>query len=52
MKTLMIMMACIVSLTLVSACQVTAKDKNTSISVNNDDGYNHCPPGHAKKGWC
>lgn len=56
MKTLTILMLGVVALGGLSACQVTARDKDTSISVNNnEDGYHHprhCPPGHAKKGWC
>lgn len=40
-----------------SACKTTADTRNDrySIDVNddrNEGGYNHCPPGHAKKGWC
>ena len=55
MKTLTILTLAVVMVAGLSACQVTARDKDTSISVNNNpDGYhgNHCPPGHAKKGWC
>lgn len=53
MKTLTILALAVVMVAGLSACQVTARDKDTSISVNNNpDGYNHCPPGHAKKGWC
>lgn len=41
-----------ITVTALSACNVTARDGDSSITVNNPDGYNHCPPGHAKKGWC
>jgi hypothetical protein len=42
-----------------SACKTTADTRNDrySIDLSNDrdrydGGYKHCPPGHAKKGWC
>ncbi len=40
----------------------TAKVRTPNATINGDgysidvdgrnNGYNHCPPGHAKKGWC
>ena len=51
MRILMTLMLVAGSLSL-GACNVSARDGNTSVTVNNPDGYNHCPPGHAKKGWC
>jgi hypothetical protein len=54
MKTFAVMMVAVLSMAALSACQVTAKDRNSSVHINNNaDGYHgHCPPGHAKKGWC
>ena len=61
MKIIFTLMLLIISVTSLSACNVSARDKDTSVSVStndgyyrngNVDGYRHCPPGHAKKGWC
>ncbi len=55
MKLFTILTLLFISTALLSACNVTARDGDTSVSVsdaNNQDGYRHCPPGHAKKGWC
>lgn len=40
-----------------TACKTTADTRNDRYSIDLDDdryngNYNHCPPGHAKKGWC
>ncbi len=61
MKILSIITLAFITTASLSACQVSARDKDTSVSVSHgdgyyrsghDDGYRHCPPGHAKKGWC
>lgn len=54
MKILTILALGVLTIGGLSACNVTARDGNTSVSVsdNNEDSYRHCPPGHAKKGWC
>ncbi len=61
MKLLTILLLSAISLGALSACNVTARDKDGYISAGTndghyrsgrDDGYYHCPPGHAKKGWC
>lgn len=56
MKFLAIMALGLLTLGSLTACNVSARDGNNSISVSDDDdryhGENHCPPGHAKKGWC
>lgn len=52
------LMALLMSLTVaLSACKTTADKRNDRYSIDLDgdryDGnYRHCPPGHAKKGWC
>ncbi len=39
-----------------TACKTTVEGDDGRIVVDGDrydGGYgNHCPPGHAKKGWC
>lgn len=41
-----------------SACRTTVQDRDTRVIVDDGDRYDyergprHCPPGHAKKGWC
>lgn len=37
-----------------SACKTTAEGEHGRISIEDGDrgDYKHCPPGHAKKGWC
>lgn len=61
MKTLLTLTLLISSVVALSACQATARDKDGYVNVGTqdgyykrgrDDGYYHCPPGHAKKGWC
>ena len=55
MKLLTTLAILVMSAAALSACQVSARDRDTSVSVsNNGDAYHgtHCPPGHAKKGWC
>jgi hypothetical protein len=48
----------VVAATLVSACAVRSKTEIEvpGVSVKTEPayspGYKHCPPGHAKKGWC
>ncbi len=58
-KIFLMIILCSFTLSL-SACITTVDDvsvKTDEYSVrvqsnNNPDGYNFCPPGHAKKGWC
>lgn len=61
MKILLAIMLMVVSIPVLSACQVSARGEDGYVSAgtndghyrnNRDDGYYHCPPGHAKKGWC
>lgn len=37
-----------------AACKTTVEDDDSRVSVESGDynDGNHCPPGHAKKGWC
>ena len=40
-----------------SGCFVSAQDGDRRVVVSDGDrgdyyGGSHCPPGHAKKGWC
>lgn len=39
-----------------SACKTTVQDGDKRVTYEDrdryDGGYKHCPPGHAKKGWC
>jgi hypothetical protein len=58
MKNLLTIALLLGSVAALSACQATARDKDTSVSVStgeyhhgHDDGY-FCPPGQAKKGRC
>ena len=52
MRYVMMAFLSVATVTTLSACNVSARDGNSSVTINNPDGYNHCPPGHAKKGWC
>jgi len=61
MKILAVILLAIVAMPTLSACQASARGEEGYISVGTndgryksgrDDGYYHCPPGHAKKGWC
>jgi hypothetical protein len=58
MKFIFMMMLLTVSAASLSACQTSADLKNDRYSVDLDENdrydgnYKHCPPGHAKKGWC
>jgi hypothetical protein len=58
MKYALFVLLAVISAGSLTACNATARDRDGSyISVGDDDryhggGYNHCPPGHAKKGWC
>ena len=51
-------MTVVVALTLMSACTVRSRTEIEvpGVSVKTEPapspGYKHCPPGHAKKGWC
>lgn len=39
-----------------TACKTTAEGEYGKVTVEDGDRYDghykHCPPGHAKKGWC
>lgn len=43
-----------------SSCRTTAEHRGSRVVVDDGDRYDydrydgppHCPPGHAKKGWC
>ena len=42
---------------MLSSCRTTAEHRGSRVIVDDGDRYdygrgNHCPPGHAKKGWC
>lgn len=57
MKYFMILTLCLVTVAGLSACKTTADTRNDRYSIDldgdrYDGGYKHCPPGHAKKGWC
>lgn len=56
MKILTILLLSVVALGSLTACQATARNEDGYVSVGTNDGpYDyprHCPPGHAKKGWC
>lgn len=54
MKFLTILMLGLLTIGTLSACNVTAKDGNDSLSVSDGDHYEDgkCPPGHHMKGWC
>ena len=47
-----------VAMSLLSACAVKSKTEIEvpGVSIKTEPayspGYKHCPPGHAKKGWC
>ena len=51
MRILFILSLLILPLT---ACKTTAENEHGRISIEDGDrgDYRHCPPGHAKKGWC
>jgi hypothetical protein len=48
----------VAAMSLMSACAVKTKTEievpGVSIKTEpaHSHGYKHCPPGHAKKGWC
>jgi hypothetical protein len=53
MRLFLILAMAAVTVTTLSACQVTARDKDTYISVeDNNHSGTFCPPGHAKKDEC
>jgi hypothetical protein len=57
MKFIFMMMLLTLSAVSLSACKTSADVRNDRYSVDlgddrYDGNYKHCPPGHAKKGWC
>lgn len=54
MKTFLIITLMALSFGALTACNVTARGEDGYISAGTNDGQypRHCPPGHAKKGWC
>lgn len=58
LRALKLALTVVVAMTLMSACAVRSKTEIEVPGVNvktepaHVPGYRHCPPGHAKKGWC
>ena len=58
MKNIFILILLLISTVSLSACKTVADTRNDQYSIETNDNtrnsgtYRHCPPGHAKKGWC
>jgi len=53
MKKIVMIMALFAATSTLPACRTTIDDDKVTVDTdrNGHDGH-HCPPGHAKKGWC
>lgn len=57
MRKIIMIATCLAFIGGVSACKTTIEEDKVTVEDYDKNsgphsGGNHCPPGHAKKGWC